>query len=76
MTPDSNSIAQEKARQQLLSLKSSQETILSEIITRDGSMKQRILELAQVIEQRIELLDPDLEGIELEQIFQVKSQEC
>ena len=75
MTPDSNSIAQEKARQQLLNLKSSQETILSEIITRDGSMKQRILELAQVIEQRIELLDPDLATFELSDISSIIAKE-
>ena len=66
MTPDS--IAQEKARLQLINLKSTQNTIINEIILRDGTMKKKINDIAEIMAQRIELLDPEMEGIGLEQI--------
>jgi len=65
--PDSFN-AKEKAKEKLRLLESTQKTILNEIVLREGTIKQKVNDLAYIIEQRIELLDPELEGIATDQI--------
>jgi hypothetical protein len=63
-----DSIAKEQTKQKLLNLQSTQNTILNEIVLRDGTIKQKLNELADIIAERIDLLDPGMEGIGKEQI--------
>jgi hypothetical protein len=45
---------------ELLRLKHEQITTIDQIMQHDGSMKEKIIKLAQIMEQRINLLDPEL----------------
>lgn len=66
MSPDS--LAQEKALHRLKILKDTQETVLNEIVLRFGTIKNKINELADIMAERIDLLDPEMEGVGKEQI--------
>ena len=73
MTPDS--IAKEKTKQLLTNLQSRQNTVINEIVLRVGTIKQKIIELADIMAERMDLLDPELpEGIGKEQISSLITQ--
>ena len=60
--------AKEQAKIKLTNLKASQETIINEIIIKEGSIKTRLNEVAKIMQQRLELLDPELSIIRVDQI--------
>ena len=66
MSPDS--IAQEKARQRLLFLHGTEKTIINELTLRFGTITKKLNELADNIAERMDLLDPELDGLGKEQI--------
>ena len=68
MSPDS--IAQEKARLQLINLRDTRKTIVDEIVLREGTTRRKLNELAQVIEQIMEL-DPELKDFAISDISSI-----
>ena len=72
MSPDS--IAQEKARIQLINLKNTKNTIVDEIVLKEGTTRRKLNELAQVMEQIMEL-DPELKDFAMSDISKLIAQD-
>ena len=53
-------MSREETEQILRSLNKEQDIAVEDILTQEGSMKDRIINLARILEKRIELLDPDI----------------
>ena len=53
-------MSRQDTEQILRSLNKEQDIAVEDILTQEGSMKDRIINLARILEKRIELLDPDI----------------